>query len=689
MADNEKVLNTRIINKHALLSDWNSSSLTLKDGEIALARIELANNNSTSGENNNISTTPAYIIKVGTGDANFNGSAWAYAKAIDVYSWAKQANLPVECGDDTTAEDYVAGNVISSITFDNGKIKYNTATVATSEGFEALTERIIAIEGYLELSQDEEGNTVVGLVDRVSALETLVGNTSVNEQINSAIETLIGDDNTITDLTTLKSDLKTAIQGDTSTTVYEVERELDNLVDEIIPQLHSELQGETSSTIANVEAQVSDLAGDGRTNETVKGNADAIAEINTWISGNEPGNGAENRIEGLETIVHGTEDNPGGLILAANNATEHIADTSNPHNVTAAQVGLGNVENKSTATIKAEFTGAIVDGNTGFVTGDAVYDVKATANAAKARIDAFIDGTAEADSAIDTLVEIQQFMTDDTGAFVALSNKVTNIENGTTTIPKADDANTVDGLHAQELKDYADTASSNAVQSFSDAIEQRKYANEDYVNACVSNAIQNLDVTDITGMGAGKTIATLTETDGKIEAEFQDIAITKSQITDFDHNHDDKYQKLVPNAGVGHYAVFGNNGQIEDGGELYFSTDIRTTQEAESLENASASLGFSIYDRYDSNESDSGKIFAEFHIDIPDQGGLAVIQPEYEISGDNDDSVVAGGNLVIKEKGVTTDKIADHAVGAAQIKAEQSYTGTDAEVWVFDCGGAE
>lgn len=106
------------------------------------------------------------------------------------------------------------------------------------------------------------------------------------------------------------------------------------------------------------------------------------------------------------------------------------------------------------------------------------------------------------------------------------------------------------------------------------------YATEDFVN----QSIQGLDVSDITGFGAGKTLATLTETDGKIAATFQDIAITESQITDlgdyktkqtaysaagdakktitnvsqnengevtvtygdidFSHNHDDQYKKL-------------------------------------------------------------------------------------------------------------------------------------------------
>ena len=51
----------------------------------------------------------------------------------------------------------------------------------------------------------------------------------------------------------------------------------------------------------------------------------------------------------------------------------HIADLDNPHEVTKAQVGLGNVDNKSVATIKSEFTGAVAENNDGFVTGGAAY----------------------------------------------------------------------------------------------------------------------------------------------------------------------------------------------------------------------------------------------------------------------------------------------------------------------------
>lgn len=42
-------------------------------------------------------------------------------------------------------------------------------------------------------------------------------------------------------------------------------------------------------------------------------------------------------------------------------------------NITKSNIGLGNVDNKSEATIKSDFTGSIASGNTGFPTGGAVY----------------------------------------------------------------------------------------------------------------------------------------------------------------------------------------------------------------------------------------------------------------------------------------------------------------------------
>jgi len=52
------------------------------------------------------------------------------------------------------------------------------------------------------------------------------------------------------------------------------------------------------------------------------------------------------------------------------------------------------------------------------------------------------------------------------------------------------------------------------------------------IKTYVDNSIADLDVASITGFGAGKTLATLTETDGKISATFQDVSIASSQVND-------------------------------------------------------------------------------------------------------------------------------------------------------------
>ena len=73
---------------------------------------------------------------------------------------------------------------------------------------------------------------------------------------------------------------------------------------------------------------------------------DSIMELATAMSEN------EDVVEALNTAV-GTKAN-------ASDLTSHTGNKSNPHGVTKSQVGLGNVENKSSSTIRSEITKANV-----------------------------------------------------------------------------------------------------------------------------------------------------------------------------------------------------------------------------------------------------------------------------------------------------------------------------------------
>lgn len=87
MAD-EKILSTRIVLKNDDLSTWSTSSLILKKGEIALAKVDSA----ADGEY----STPTYLMKVGDGTSTFANLKWVAAAAADVYRWAKLENPTIE-----------------------------------------------------------------------------------------------------------------------------------------------------------------------------------------------------------------------------------------------------------------------------------------------------------------------------------------------------------------------------------------------------------------------------------------------------------------------------------------------------------------------------------------------------------------------------------------------------------------
>lgn len=86
-------------------------------------------------------------------------------------------------------------------------------------------------------------------------------------------------------------------------------------------------------------------------------------------------NGAPATLDTLGEIAQAMSDNKGvvdaldeaiGTKATTSDLTAHMGNTSNPHSVTKAQVGLSNVENKSSATIRGELTKSDVTTALGF-----------------------------------------------------------------------------------------------------------------------------------------------------------------------------------------------------------------------------------------------------------------------------------------------------------------------------------
>lgn len=139
----EKILNTRIQLKYDSLENWHSSTIVLKAGEIAIAYLPPKGDGVAPA-----AASEAVLYKVGDGTHTFANLPWASALAADVYSWAKEASLTVN--KDGT------GNVVAGIEWDatanggKGGLKYTTASVATSEGLDAVQKAIDAINNTID-----------------------------------------------------------------------------------------------------------------------------------------------------------------------------------------------------------------------------------------------------------------------------------------------------------------------------------------------------------------------------------------------------------------------------------------------------------------------------------------------------------------------------------------------------------
>lgn len=125
----------------------------------------------------------------------------------------------------------------------------------------------------------------------------------------------------------------------------------------------------------------------------------------------------------------------------------------------------------------------------------------------------------------------------------AASGKIDDVQLNSTTVVSNKVANiAVDGTY---------NASTNKVASVS----------------TVTNAINALDVSNISGFGTGKTLATLTETDGKIAATFQDIQLASTaKVTGLDTALGNKVDKKTTTGTF----VYTHNGSTQD--EVAYST---------------------------------------------------------------------------------------------------------------------
>lgn len=257
----EKLLQTRIVLKHDSLENWNKdTAVVLKEGEVALAKVEVNQIDPISGSKVKV---PTYLIKVGDGSKKFSELNWVAAPAADVYDWAKKTESEfttwVKGLIDVTDIDLSA--YVKNTDFDayktgvlNGATELTTfkAVETAIDGIETDIETNYAlkteVQAVLGTAQDEAtANTVYGAKAHTDALANGAVKTNT-ENIGKNADAISG----------LAAELKT---GTTMNSFGAVETEINTIKQDYATK--TEAQGYANTVLGTAQ--------DGATANTVYG----------------------------------------------------------------------------------------------------------------------------------------------------------------------------------------------------------------------------------------------------------------------------------------------------------------------------------------------------------------------------------------------------------------------------------
>jgi hypothetical protein len=398
----EKVLNTRIQLKYDSYTNWTNQNPVLKSGEIAIAY--LANSHTTTTPDNN---THAVMFKVGPG--NFNSLPWASALAADVYAWAKQSEA-----------DFVK-NFLAMKDGDGASIqaKLDALFVTPAEMEKALEDLEAALTG---------ADGLAGAVARIDAIEKSM---ATDAELAAAIAQEVADRNkAISDESALRVAAEEALGKRIDAEALARENADKALQDQI--NAIDFIDANELATALNPYAKTADVAA---TYETIA-NADLI----------------RNRVKDLEDHKDDykayADQAEADAIAAAKTETEGqvkaLSDSIKNHesvdSFADVMTEMAKYQLAGDYATKAEAQ-AMADGKDA-----SIKAAKDSADAANAKIDAFMSDDAQVQGAIDTLVEINKYITDDTAAFTALSGRVDKLEDGTVAAKEAEHADVASKL---------------------------------------------------------------------------------------------------------------------------------------------------------------------------------------------------------------------------------------------------
>ena len=279
---------------------------------------------------------------------------------------------------------------------------------------------------------------------------------------------------------------------------------------------------DNTAEISAVKGRVDTLTGDGEGSVT-KAVADAVTEVKAYADTAEADavTTAKTYTDARETEIKKYADDKMSTLTATGGAvaqntaaiSAHTSNKNNPHEVTKAQVGLGNVDNKSVATIKSEFTGAVTADSDGFVTGSAVHTaITGAQSVVEQKVTDLANGAVK-----DNTAKIAEIEEDYKEADTGLANRITDVEETLEVFFK--DA-TLGGEGAQnaldtlkEIQEFINTEGTTAAKMVEDIDKNAEAIEEQGAALEALKSIVNLE-----GGQEGGLKKTLTDMQSEIDA---------------------------------------------------------------------------------------------------------------------------------------------------------------------------
>lgn len=278
-----KTLNTRILLRYDSYENWLTSTIVLKQGEMAICSVP-------SGKTvDGVTAPPAVLAKIGDNVHTFKDLPWLQAVASDVHAWAKAAVPAIPAENITGLADFISGEIQDTdtqYTLIKGDDDYTYKLMSRAKGAENYTTEVATL-------------TIPNPTSDINALKALVGDVAVATQISNAIAAL-----KLADTYEAKgaaAAVKTALLGDAA----EAYNTLGKLEDAVIAAQNS---ADEKTTMAAVEAKgyatkteaqgyataVVGVAADTADKDTVKGAKAYAKGLN---------DATNTRVEALETAI--------------------------------------------------------------------------------------------------------------------------------------------------------------------------------------------------------------------------------------------------------------------------------------------------------------------------------------------------------------------------------------------------